>query len=75
MAERSKRPIRILSPALVPAETDEKQRFWCEDELTFRLKDPDYQHNFPKGFYPTDAFKRKLIRLDAVSSTTDKPLE
>lgn len=45
----------------VPAGKKGKERVWCDDGLTFKAKDPEYQHYFPKGFYSTDAFTSKAI--------------
>ncbi|WPJ96595.1 arylsulfatase [Coraliomargarita algicola] len=38
-----------------------RDRFWCDDDLTFNTRDPNYQHYFPKGFYTTDAFTSKAL--------------
>lgn len=43
----------------IPVGKKGKERVWCDDALTFKAKDPKYQHYFPKGFYSTDAFTSK----------------
>ena len=43
----------------IPSGKEGKERFWCDDLLAFKAKDPKYQHYFPKGFYSTDAFTNK----------------
>ena len=45
----------------VPLGKKGRERMWCDDALTFKTKDPAYQHYFPKGFYSTDAFTNKAL--------------
>lgn len=45
----------------VPSGKKGKERTWCDDALTFKTKDPAYQHYFPKDFYSTDAFTAKAL--------------
>lgn len=45
----------------LPAGKKGRERWWCDDSLVFKTKDPAYQHYFPKGFYSTDAFTGKAI--------------
>lgn len=45
----------------VPSGKEGRERYWCDDALTFKAKDPKYQHYFPKDFYSTDAFTGKAL--------------
>ncbi|MDF7823590.1 sulfatase-like hydrolase/transferase [Pontiellaceae bacterium B12227] len=45
----------------IPGSKKGRTRYWCDDELTFDTRDPDYQHYFPKDFYTTDAFTGKAL--------------
>jgi len=52
-----------------------RKRYWCDDQLTFETKNPDFQHYFPPSFYSTDVFTAKALEYlsDWEQAETGRP--